>query len=132
MENLKPLSLDAFRTMFPAFTAEEYPDAAVEIRLSLAAEFFADPPWKAPTVRNYCMGLFTAHFLMLYGSAAAGGTGTAAPASGLIASKSVDGASVSFDTSTGSFADAGFWNQTPYGKELWWYMQTFGAGAIQL
>ena len=27
---------------------------------------------------------------------------------------------------------AGFWNSTPYGRELWQLMRVFGAGAVQL
>lgn len=39
---------------------------------------------------------------------------------------------MSFDTTTGAWDGAGFWNLTPYGRELWYLMQVYGAGAIQL
>ena len=132
MTELKPLTVEEFRSAYPLFTAELYPDAAVQIRLTLANEFFDDPPWKAPDVRAHAMGLFTAHFLSIQGSAANGGSGRGGGISGLVSGKSVDGASVSYDTTTGAFADAGFWNLTPYGQELWWLMLQFGAGAFQL
>lgn len=133
MDNLQPLSIEDFRAEFPEFTEELYPDPAVKSRLAVANLFFQDPPWTAPDVRNHAMGLFTAHFLMMYGSKAAGGTGSGVGGSpGLVASKSVDGASISYDPSSVSFADAGFWNLTHYGQELFWLMQILGAGAIQL
>ena len=55
----------------------------------------------------------------------AGGTG-------IVSSKSVDGASVSFDTSTGAEQGAGFWNQTAYGREYWQLIQMMGAGGVQI
>ena len=132
MTDLQPLSIEDFRAAFPEFTAELYPDSAVQGRLAIANLFFVDPPWTAPDVRNHAMGLFTAHVRQMYGSKAAGGSGSAGGAPGLVSSKSVDGESISYDTSSVSFADAGFWNLTRYGQELWWLMQMFGAGAIQL
>lgn len=128
----QPLTLKAFRAAYPSFTESLYPDQAVQIRLLMADKFFSPGRWSAPAIRDHAMGLYAAHFLELQGSHANGGSGHGGSASGLIASKSVDGASVSFDTATGSFADAGFWNLSPYGKELWYLMQVFGAGAIQL
>lgn len=127
-----PLTVSEFRKAFPAFTEDLYPDEAVQYRLDLAADFFVDKPWKAPRELNHAQGLFVAHHLAIAGSAASGGASRDGSPSGLVASKSVDGASISFDTSSTSWAGAGYWNQTPYGKELWWLMQLFGAGAVQL
>lgn len=128
-----PLTVESFRDAFPAFTTALYPDAAVASRLALAARFFSAPMWDDPDVRKHVMGLYTAHHLEVLGSKASGGGGSGGGASaGLVSSKSVDGASVSFDTATGSWDGAGFWNLTPYGRELWYLMQVYGAGAIQL
>lgn len=126
------LTIDEFRTRFPAFTSELFPDGAVQIRLTLADKFFDEALWSDPDVRKHVMGLYTAHFLSMDGSKSAGGAGRSEPASGLVSSKSVDGASVSFDTGSTAWANAGFWNLTPYGKELWYLMQIFGAGGFQL
>lgn len=128
----QPLTIDEFRTRFPAFTALLFPDESVQIRLNLADKFFSETLWKDSDLRKHVMGLYTAHFLMMVGSKGSGGPGKSDPASGLVSSKSVDGASVSFDTGSTSWAGAGFWNQTPYGRELWYLMQHFGAGAVQL
>lgn len=126
-----PMTVESFRDAFPAFTSALYPDAAVASRLALAARFFSAPMWDDPDVRKHVMGLYTAHHLEVLGSKASGGSGGGASA-GLVSSKSVDGASVSVDTATGSWDGAGFWNLTPYGRELWYLMQVYGAGAIQL
>lgn len=77
------------------------------------------------------MGLYAAHYLTAYGSTASGGNGNGGML-GVVASKSVDGASVSYDTSTGTEEGAGFWNMTAYGRELYQLMQIFGAGGIQI
>ena len=126
------LSLEDFRLAFPGLTAESFPDGAVEARLAVGSEFFAGPPWDASDVlQKHVIGLYAAHCLSAHGSAASGGTGGAG-ASGTVTSKSVDGASVSFDAGSTSEAGAGWWHLTPYGKELYRLMQIFGAGARQL
>ena len=136
MSETHPLSVEEFREAFPAFSsADEYPDSAVSAQLTLADKFFSSRRWSDDTIRNHVMGLYAAHYLSAYGSKASGGTstsGSSSPTLGIVASKSVDGASVSYDTSSTTWANAGFWNATPYGRELWFLMRIFGAGAIQL
>lgn len=125
------LSLEDFRARFPEIDAEQYPDAAVEVRLLLADRFFSPKLWPDAVVRNHVMGLYAAHFLAASGSKAAGGGGGAA-FNGLISSKSADGVSVSYDTASTQQQGAGFWNATAYGRELYQLMRVFGAGAVQL
>lgn len=132
MSNAEPLSILDFRTDFPAFTEERYPDGSVQVQLDLANKFFSKTRWRDEQVRDHVMGLYAAHFLSAYGSESAGGTGGGSSTLGIVSSKSVDGASVSFDTSTNAWKDAGFWNSTPYGRELWYLMRIFGAGAVQI
>lgn len=62
-----PLTVEAFREVFPAFTSALYPDAAVASRLALAARFFSAPMWDDPEVRQHVMGLYTAHHLEVLG-----------------------------------------------------------------
>lgn len=129
------MTLDEFRTAFPAFDAVAFPDDAVCYRLKIADAWFTANPWIDETIRDHAKGLYVAHSLAMYGSMAVGGSGTGSMAtgsSGVISSKSVDGASVSFDTGAVTSADAGFWNATPYGRELWGLFLMFGAGARQL
>ena len=135
MSEAEPLTVEQFREAFPTFTEEAYPDTAVSIQLTFANKFFSSRRWGDETIRDHVMGLYAAHYLSAYGSTAAGGTsssGGGSPTLGIVASKSVDGASISYDTSSTAWNDAGFWNATPYGRELWYLMRIFGAGAIQL
>lgn len=129
MASPTPQALKVFRETFPEITEDKYPDAAVRIRLSLADKFFAVDRFEDAEVRAHVMGLYAAHYLTAYGSTASGGNGGTL---GVVASKSVDGASVSYDTSTGTEEGAGFWNMTAYGRELYQLMQIFGAGGIQI
>ena len=128
------VSIADFRAAFPAFTPDAFPDESVSYRLTLAEAFFSPAVWSDENVRGHAICLFVAHNLAMYGSVNAGGDGStmAGTASGAVASKSVDGASISFDTGAFMDEDAGIWNATPYGRELWWMMQIFGAGARQL
>lgn len=83
-------------------------------------------------IRAHVMGLYTAHYLTFAKSAAGGGNGGDNSGLGQVSSMSVDGASVSYDTSSSSEEGAGSWNLTAYGRELWQLIQLFGAGARQI
>ena len=124
------MDLEFFRSAYPEFDSLQYPDAAVLVRLKLAEKFFSEERWPDEDVRAHCVGLYAAHFLAAHGSRAAGGEGGGA--TGVVASKSVDGASVSYDTSATTEEGAGFWNATTYGRELYQILRVFGAGAVQL
>lgn len=129
---METLTLDAFRERFPEFTEEAYPDEAVEYRLVIARAFFADSRWPG-IAREHAVGLYAAHFLALLGSMKSGGDGSSGGASGgLVASKSVDGVSVSYDTGSSTVQGAGHWNQTAYGRELYMLIRAFGSGGVQI
>lgn len=119
----KTISVSEFRSRYPSFTEDEYPDAAVSVRIDLAEKFFAG--WDE-AVQDHAVGLYVAHYLTAHGSS------HSAPAMGIVSGKSVDGASVSYDTGTASEQGAGFWNSTTFGRELYQLMRIFGAGAVQL
>lgn len=125
------LTVAQFREMFPVLTEALFPDSAVQIRLTMADKFFSVTRWGEGDIRDYAMGLFSAHYLTANGSQTECG-GSSGSAMGVVSSKSVDGASVSFDTSSTTWSDAGFWNATPYGRELFFLMRIYGAGAVQL
>ena len=62
--------------------------------------------------------LFAAHHLTILGA----GTDTSVRATDLkrpVASKAVGSANVSYDTATGTDAEAGEWNLTKYGRLFW-------------
>ena len=119
------LTPDEFRTLFPEFDAEQFPDARLSIRLDAANHFFASDRWGE--LRTYAMGLYAAHFLSIAGGTG-GGAGSTTAGTGIVASKSVDGASVSYDNSTASEQGAGFWNASRYGRELYQLIRLYGAG----
>lgn len=117
------VTVEEFREAFPAFTEEEFPQAAVHVRLLLAEKFFDKKIWPDEDVRKHVAGLYAAHYLTVTKEGSA---------LGAVSSKSVDGVSVSYDTGSSSEAGAGFWNATPYGRELYKLFRIFGAGAVQL
>jgi hypothetical protein len=84
---------------------------------------------------EYCMGLFIAHFIVLYLKTAtqttAAGLISAAQPNLIQSSKSVDSVSVSYDT--GSMSDYDGWGQfktTTYGQQLITYMKMAGMGGM--
>lgn len=118
-----------FRAIFPEFAdRNKYLSAAVQFWLTNAQAQINLAAWG----NSYSEGvyLYTAHQLAVAGSA--GKSGGAGPASGPIASKAVGSVSVSYDTSSTSESDAGFWNLTNYGKRYYRLVRMFGAGPIQL
>lgn len=127
------MTVSQFRELYPAFAEALYPDLAVETRLALGEAFLSEKVWKPQTVRIHAVGLYAAHYLAAYGSSSSGGSGKSEGSGmGVVSSKSVDGASISYDTGSTVEQGAGFWNSTPYGRELWQLMRVFGAGAVQL
>lgn len=72
---------------------------------------------------DYAVELFTAHNLVLWQRALAEsqGGGQSGTGVGMVASKSVGGAAISYDNAatTGSTAEAGIYNATVWGQLLW-------------
>lgn len=124
----EPLTIAEFREQFPEFTEENFPDSVITPQL-LAANLFFNTDIYSDELRKYAMGLLVAHRLTLAardGAYAEGGYTGAGSAAGVTASKSVDGASISFDNSLGSEDGAGQFNLTRYGKDLWLLIKMMG------
>jgi hypothetical protein len=122
-----------FRRDFPQFTdTAKYPDAVIQFRLSLADTLMDGSAMGE--MFPYLVELFVAHYMVLYSSDTSAGSlgGAGGSTSGVVASKSVDKVSVSYDNSSTLSADAGFWNFSRYGAEFWQMLQYFGYGGIQL
>lgn len=122
-----------FRRDFPQFADEmKYPDPIIQFRLNLADTLIDGSAMG--DMFPYLAELFVAHYMALYAadkaSGAVGGAGGAT--SGVVASKSVDKVSVSYDNSSTMNADAGFWNFSRYGAEFYQMLMLFGYGGIQL
>lgn len=122
-----------FRRDFPQFTdATRYPDPVIQFRLSLADTLIDGSAMG--DMFPYLVELFVAHYMVLHAADSAAGAlgGAGGSTSGVVASKSVDKVSVSYDNSSTLSADAGFWNFSRYGAEFWQMLMMFGYGGIQL
>ena len=120
-----------FRAVFPEFgDAAKYPDAQVQYYLDFAVQSLRPEAWRNLLERG--TGLFVAHYLAMSAISRAGtipGRGQL----GIVASKSVGPASISYDNSAISAqADAGHWALTSYGLMYWELMRMVGTGGWQL
>ncbi|OVZ89941.1 hypothetical protein CBW58_18145 [Yersinia frederiksenii] len=130
--SLLPTS-DQFRASFPEFTNEtRYPNTSINFYLSMADDLLDQDRFGDKFV--YLAELMTAHYVELRGkrtaSAALGGVNTSG--GGVATSKSVDKVSVSYDVSGIINPDAGFWNNTDYGREFFFWWSMFGMGGRQI
>ena len=120
-----------FRAVFPEFVdAAKYPDAQVQYYLDFAVQSLRPEAWRNLLERG--TGLFVAHYLAMSAISRAG-TAPGRGQLGIVASKSVGPASISYDNSAISAqADAGHWALTSYGLMYWELMRMVGTGGWQL
>jgi hypothetical protein len=126
-------TVSKFRQDLPEFRdSSKYPDSAIQFNLNLGAAVLRPEVWG--TLLPFGIELYTAHNLVLDAIAAkAGATGIPGVGSGgLVSSKSVGAASISYDTSAGTEAGAGAYNLTTYGRRLWRYILMAGAAPTQI
>lgn len=124
------LTIAQFREQFPEFASSStYPDAVVQARLNQAYLMLPAERWD--TALDLGAGWFVAHYLAL-GKMAAANAAAPGSVSGPVTSKSVGGVSVSYDTSSSIYSDAGHWNITLYGRQFWDLALLFRGGGIQL
>lgn len=122
-----------FRTDFPEFAdLVKYPDSLLTFWGVVAVNQVRQCVWNNMYVQG--LELYVAHEVTLaaQNSAAAMVGGTPGLQGGVPSSKAVDRASISFDATSTSEKDAGWWNLTTYGKQFIRLARLFGAGAIQL
>lgn len=130
--SLLPTS-DQFRADFPEFSDKtRYPDTSVNFYLTQADNLLEQARFGDQFV--YLAELFTAHHTEIRGrrSAQAALGGVNSSGGGILTSKSVDKVSASYDVSGIINPDAGFWNNTDYGREFFWWWEMSGAGGRQL
>jgi hypothetical protein len=121
------MNLSTFRADFPEFTSTtDYPDALLTFWSGIAEKRVIQTRWD--DLYTHGVELATAHYVALakQNQAAPGA------ASGLVASESAGGVSVSYDTSAGSLKDGGHWNQTTYGRQFMELARMVGMGGYQL
>jgi hypothetical protein len=103
----------------------------------------SNPFWGAPsivatspptTIADFATEMWVAHQIVLEKQAfdAASRGGDPGTKIGVIASKSVDGVSVSFDISSVTELNGGYYNQTMYGMRFWRLAKIRGSGPIQI
>ena len=125
------VDIATFRAVFPEFgDPAKYPDAQVQYYLDFAVQSLRPEAWRNLLERG--TGLFVAHYLAMSAISRAG-TVPGRGQLGIVASKSVGPASISYDNSAISAqADAGHWALTSYGLMYWELMRMVGTGGWQL
>lgn len=132
----------SFRVDYTEFAdVAQYPVSGVAYWINLATILLSPAVWGAspatatnpPTALiDIAIELFTAHNLVLEKQAVDAALNAAAPGltQGPVASMSVGGVSISYDTSAGIETDAGHWNLTTYGLRLFKLMGQMGTRPI--
>lgn len=124
---------DQFRADYPEFEDKiRFPDASVNFYLAMADNLLNQDKFGDMFVN--LAELMTAHYVELRArrTAAAKRGALNTSGGGVATSKSVDKVSVSYDVSSIIDPNAGFWNNTDYGREFFWWWEKFGAGGRQL
>jgi len=126
-------NIGAFRAAFPEFTSTEvYPSAQITLGATLAEAQVRQCVWK----NQWQMGvyLYIAHEITLAAQSAKTAAFGGAPGTfgGVANTKTVDKATIGFDSQANSEKDAGYWNLTNYGKQFIRLARIYGAGAVQL
>lgn len=122
-----------FRANFPEFgDTVAYPTSMLDFWATLAEQQLPQCVWKKIWVQ--AVSLYVAHEITLASQNLKAGQNSGVPGTsgGVPSSKTVGSVSVSYDSTDTSEKDAGWWNLTNYGKQLYRLMQMFGAGCIQL
>jgi hypothetical protein len=123
-----PLTPSQFRLLFPAFGDKSvYTDAMIQTWLNMAP--LNSSVWG--DMYQLGQGLWTAHELAKFGP---GGytSQNIFGVGGIPASKSVNGVSISYDTSMGVDPEAGQYNMTLYGRQFWSMMKFLPIGPFQM
>jgi Protein of unknown function (DUF4054) len=123
----------AFRSVFPEFSCTStYPEPTVQLWIGLAGKMLNAERWDE--LIDQGTGLYVAHHLAIgvRDQQAAEVGGVPGAVTGPQTSKSVDKVSVSYDASSVTLADGGFWNMTSYGIRLLQLARYVGAGGVQL
>lgn len=127
------MDIAVFRTNFPEFADTViYPDATITFWSELAEIMLPETVWKRVWIK--ACNLYVAHEITLAAqnvkTAAVGGA--PGQSGGIANSKTVGSATISYDSTVQSEKDAGWWNRTTYGQQLYRLIKIFGAGCVQL
>lgn len=127
-------TVEEFRADYPEFDDTAiYPNATIARYLNRADRNLDQNVFGTDFVD--LAELFTAHYTELSGriqSAGKSGVVNSSRGAGILTSKSIDKVSGSYDVSGIVDPEAGFWNNTNYGREFYWLWSMFGMGGRQL
>ncbi len=127
------LSPAQLQTDLPEFAdSDAYPDAVLSTWLTVASNLVNDDRWG--NLAQIGTELCAAHFIVLAtrDQAAASKNTEPGKVTGPQTSKAVGDVSASYDVSSVTMADGGFWNQTNYGIRFRSLARLMGAGGMQL
>ena len=131
------MDIAAFRASFPQFTAVLVPDARVQFHLTVAGKLLPAKRWE--DLLDHGLGLYVAHHLTLELEAlkVQDGTGGIDAAAGAVTSETKTVGSMSHAVTRAgasgqgsALVNAGQYNNTIYGQQLWQLMQIVGAGGL--
>ena len=127
------MDIPAFRAEFPEFVdSTVYPTPMITLWATLAEKQIVQDIWTDlyPTA----VKLYVAHELVIatQNVKASKMNGSPGQSGGIANNKTVGSVSVSFDSTSQTEKDAGWWNRTTYGMQLYRLMRIFGAGCVQL
>lgn len=99
---------------------------------TLAESLLLEDIWQ--DTYEFAVKLYVAHEVAIAANnlKASQGSGTPGTFGGIASQKAVGGASISYDQSTTTEKNAGWWNMTIYGRQLYRLIRMFGAGCVQL
>ena len=122
-----------FRNQFPEFRDSSiWTDEALELWIQIANASLDTNRWR----QYYRMGvsLFVAHMLALgkMSELQVQRGGVPGMNMGLVASKSVNGVSISYNNSLAVMQGGGHWNLTSYGLRFLYFAQMVGSGPVQI
>lgn len=126
-------TVGVFRAQFPEFAdSVVYPDAMLIFWAELAEMQVPSTIWKNAWQKG--VSLYVAHEAVLAAQNAKASVvgGTPGGSGGIANSKTVGSVSVSYDATSTTEKDAGYWNLTTYGKQFIRLARLFGAGCRQL
>lgn len=127
------MDITVFRTNFPEFAdTSVYPNAQITFWATLAEKMLPQQLWG--DVWTNGVQLYVAHEVVLAAQNVKTAQVGGAPgqSGGIANNKTVGSVTVGYDSTTQSEKDAGWWNRTTYGQQLYRLIKIFGAGCVQL
>lgn len=122
-----------FRQQFPEFSNPAiYEDIRINNFIAVAANLLPATRWGS--LLDYGTSLYVAHKLALQQRSVLAANSGALPGAiqGVLTAKQVDKVSASYDSRSVTFEEAGQYNLTTYGIELWQLMGQIGSGGLQV